>query len=786
LEGYYVGGLDASLGGESPSGRSATSCSFRALAIVVLSAAVLVAGTGSARAAGSPQIKASWVENVFSSSATLKAEVNANGLKTSVHFEYISEAGYQANLDEGHEGFSGAASYPLPGKEIGIGEGVGYLRVGAIVSPLTPVTTYRYRPIATNSAGPVIGPDHVFTTGAFTNVYHVPDGRQWELVSPADKGGSAIQFPESIFGGGDFQAADVASAITYSSTTAFGQAEGAPPASQYVSRRTPSGWITENISAPLDSAAYGDEPDGAPYRVFSASLSRALLFGGLACRGGPSGCPTPNPVLSGAGAPEGWMAYYLRNNETGDFASLLSASDVAHTAVSKEDFEVAFAGASPDLSHVVLSSCAALTPDAEEVTAPGGCIEKNLYEWSEGALKAINLLPGHAKTTPGALLAAPIGAMSDDGARVYLTQLEDGPIYLREGTQSKEIPGTVGELAEFQTASSDGLYAFYTKGGHLYRWDAKSEASKDLTPLGGVQGVLGASRDGTYAYYQDGDGIKQWHIDSGGIETTTTVATGANAAKPSDYPPSSGTARVSPDGQHLAFLSAIELDGHDNLDANTGLPDTEVYLYGPLAGAPELICASCNPKGERPDGSASIPGAPANGSTAAYKPRALSADGLRILFDSEDDLVTGDTNSRSDVYQWEALGHGDCVISPGCINLISKGSAGSSTFLDASANGDDAYFITDVSLVNDDPGSIDVYDAKAGGGFPEPKSPIACIGDACQSLPGEPEDPTPGTLVPNPGNQKVRYLREHRRKKLKPNRRHHHRRHHKSSGGKRR
>jgi hypothetical protein len=27
-----------------------------------------------------------------------------------------------------------------------------------------------------------------------------------------------------------------------------------------------------------------------------------------------------------------------------------------------------------------------------------------------------------------------------------------------------------------------------------------------------------------------------------------------------------------------------------------------------------------------------------------------------------------------------------------------------------------------------------------------------CVGDSCQPLPPEPEDPTPGTLVPNPGN----------------------------------
>lgn len=36
-------------------------------------------------------------------------------------------------------------------------------------------------------------------------------------------------------------------------------------------------------------------------------------------------------------------------------------------------------------------------------------------------------------------------------------------------------------------------------------------------------------------------------------------------------------------------------------------------------------------------------------------------------------------------------------------------------------------------------------------GAAEEEEPI-CVGDSCQPLPPEPEDPTPGTLVPNPGN----------------------------------
>ncbi len=39
------------------------------------------------------------------------------------------------------------------------------------------------------------------------------------------------------------------------------------------------------------------------------------------------------------------------------------------------------------------------------------------------------------------------------------------------------------------------------------------------------------------------------------------------------------TARVSPDGEWLVFMSERELTGYDNRDAVTGEPDEEVYQF---------------------------------------------------------------------------------------------------------------------------------------------------------------------------------------------------------------
>jgi hypothetical protein len=721
-----------------------------------------------ALAAGPPEISASWVEGVTATGATLRAKINPNGLVAKFHFEYITDAAYQANPPG--ERFLGAVK--TKERE----EGPGPIPVAsALLQGLSFSTAYHYRPVASNGAGTTEGPEHVLTTEGTGASFHLLDNRAWELVSPVDKGGGAVAAPGALFGGGDIQAAFAAPELTYGSSTAFGGAVGAPPASQYLSRRSATGWSTENVSTPLESAAYGDQPDGAPYRVFSSDLSRALLFGGLACRGGLEGCPAPNPPLAESGAPAGYMAYYLRDSANGALSSLLAEGDVKHSALSPPALEVSFAAASSDLSRIVLSSCATLTANASEVPGgPGRCDPEapNLYEWSAAGLKALNVLPADTAATPGADIAASIGAISADGSRAYWR--EGGDLYLREGAQTAQVDESLGGGGVFQTASTDGAVAFFTKGGHLYRYDAVAKAPLDLTPSGGVQGVLGASADGGYVYFQDTAGLELWHTG-----TVATVAPGANAAAPTDFPPATGTARVSADGQHLAFLSDVELSGHDNLDADTGLPDSEVYLYGslPVGGAASLVCVSCNPTGERPRGPSTIPGALVNGSTKAYKSRALATDGNRVFFDSEDKLVLQDTNktkddvpdphSLPDVYEWEANGVGDCRRAAGCVNLISSGRNpdGGASFLDATGDGSSVFFLTSESLVGADPGSIDAYDAMVDGGIAEGSPGIDCIGDACQSLPAPPDDPTPGTLTPNSGNPRPRVLAPKARKR---------------------
>jgi len=714
-------------------------------AVLLASIAVLGLGAQPAGAAGPPLLGEAFSSAVLASSARLHAEIDPNGFPTTYHFAYITTAAYEANLAAGKDGFTGAFRSPS-GADADVGSGSGFVVVSRQLSGLAPATAYRYRVVAKNSApATVTGSALSFATHPLPGGPLLPDGRSWELVSPLDKNGGQVTAPGTLAGGGLLQAAAQGSTVTYTSTTSFAGGQGAPFASQYIATRTASGWTTQNISAPLFAGSYDTESGGVPYRLFSADLARALLLSGRHCRGEGGGCPVANPPLPGTDAPAGYQNYYLRETATGSFEALLGAADVAGLGLDPADFALSLAGVSADLKAVVLASCAALALGASDGC---GTDSENLYLFSGGALSVVN-------ETPGAELAAPAGAVSPGGARIYWKDLTSDDLYLLEAGTSRQVDTAAGGGGSFEAASTDGAPALYTKAGHLWRYEALAEESTDLTPAGGVAGVLGASSDASAVYYQDAGALRLWRAG-----TTTTIAPGADAAHPGNWPPATGTARVSADGGELLFVSSAPLTGYDNTGLASGKPESQVFLYE--AEAETLRCLSCNPTGARPLGPSTLPAAIANGAgptaTVPGKPHALVAGGSRAFFDSDDALVLTDTNNDTDAYQWQAQGTGSCKAPGGCLALISSGRAAQGArFADASAEGSDAFFLTDESLVGTDPGGIDLYDARIGSGFPEPQAQIPCNGDACQVLPADPGDPTLTTLLAGLGNPPVRY-----------------------------
>lgn len=307
-----------------------------------------------------------------------------------------------------------------------------------------------------------------------------------------------------------------------------------------------------------------------------------------------------------------------------------------------------------------------------------------------------------------------------------LTPLEDG--------KSAELAGTV------TGASEDASWVYFVANGVLGQ-TAGEGARLGKCVTFGPQPRTGATCN-LYVMHRSAEGWQSPRLvavlsEDDGSDWTNGVANLGEL-----------TARVSPNGLWLAFMSDRSLTGYDNRDAASGKPDEEVFLYHASEGQGSLVCGSCDPTGARPHGveyaqiyegmatsaltwepyrwlAAFVPGyKDYESSHGIYQPRYLSDEG-RLFFDSTDALTPQATNGNVDVYEYEPVGVGGsagCTVvasgySPGqegCIALISSGTAiGASVFADASENGDDAFFLTAEKLTGQDiDSSVDVYDAQ--------------------------------------------------------------------------
>jgi len=342
------------------------------------------------------------------------------------------------------------------------------------------------------------------------------------------------------------------------------------------------------------------------------------------------------------------------------------------------------------------------------------------------------------------------------------------------------------EPAQFWAASADGSTVFFTSSAELtaqsntgvennsqdlYRYDDVNGGSltdltvdgnlADATTGAGVQGVVGASSDGSYVYFvatgqlianKGVDGQPNLYVSHedgstherqlGFIATLAPAVVNAEGEEePGDSKswtatPAEQQAYVTPDGRHLALMSLNSLTGYDNIDQGTGKPDYEVYDYNAGSAAP--TCASCDPSGARPVGSAFIGAALGHpASTPFHQPRVLSDGGGRLFFSSPDPLTARGARSHAKVYEYEQGGVGGCGAQGGCLYLLSgEASEADDVFLDASANGNDVFFATVSRLSSTDQDNlVDVYDARVGGGFPAEAVPTGCT-SACQTSPG--------------------------------------------------
>jgi phosphodiesterase/alkaline phosphatase D-like protein len=772
----------------------------------------------------SAPVDATYASRVSAGEATLNARINPLGHDTSYYFQYGTHSCQSSP--------GACTESPLPPGE-DIGGGNEDTPVELKLSGLAPDTTYYFRVLASNTLGATEGPEQTFTTQQQAGTFALPDNRAWEMVTPPDKQGAAVDALARE--GGLIITSDGGNALTYVVSGALGQevqGNRSPESQQVLATRSGGGWRSRDIATPSSEPkglAGGNAPE---YQFFNTSLSAAL---------DEPAEPGPAPPL----APGVTQATpYLRDNPSGTFLPLVTETNTQ--AGTQFGGRVRFLSATPDLSHIVIASVVALT---------GVESSRGLYEWSGGQLRYVSVLPNglapSGEVELGFFNRVLAHAISDDGSRIVWSQKTEnsgrGRLYMRDVTRGQTIridraqgaEEPAASSAQFQTASSDGTRVFFTDkqrltpdstaepaqaqatgGPDLYLCNMVEVAGKvrcnlqDLTvdhnqnEHASVQNfVFGASEDGTTLYIvaqgalagnTNGNGetaqpgknnLYELHYD-GSQWITTFIATLSSE----DGPEWEGshladtaflTARVSPNGRYLAFMSAAPLTGYDNVDANPvakGARDEEVFLYDSTTAS--LRCVSCNPSGARPTGvldtshtteglgllvdrrkvwaevgnehwlAGNIPGWTAQTLTSAlFQSRYLSDEG-RLYFNSPDNLVPAAMNGKEDVYEYEPSGVGSCVSATGgCVSLISGGSSDhESSFVEATPDGSNVFFVTEAQLLPQDTDTaFDIYDAReCSEGSPcltsrEP-SPAPCA-EVATCRPAETAQPIPGGTV---------------------------------------
>lgn len=369
-------------------------------------------------------------------------------------------------------------------------------------------------------------------------------------------------------------------------------------------------------------------------------------------------------------------------------------------------------------STVILEDEAPLVPGAIEG-------KPNVYEWHENRLSLIaaDAAAGPAAGARGTSYTE--NAISEDGSRVFFTDMENGLVYVDEPQVGRKIPVSKGS-ATWEAATPDGSNVFYVEGGELYRFDVDTETAEPLASE--VIGTLGVSADGSYVYFaKSPTNVYVWH--DGEVALVATVSGfsdssdwyGACVCGGGGDSTGAKSSRVTPDGHTLLFSSIERLTSYENAG------HFELYLYHAATGT--ITCISCNPLADKATSNAylthnNLPDSPTIRMTVLT--RNLSASGQRVFFQTEEGLVPGDINGQMDVYEWEQEGAGSCPVgSSGCIYLLSTGqSTSESYFGDASMEGDDAFFFTRQSLVAQDQDyNDDLYDARVNGGITAQNQP---------------------------------------------------------------
>lgn len=622
----------------------------------------------------------------------------------------------------------------------------------------------------------------------------VPQGRAYELVSPADDPSGAIGGLTTDLLAAPAISSDDGNTLLYGSGSSVGSSWSGPPNPMIFGYRTPTGWQVRSAMRSLDDG-------NTPLELASGEAqSGRLTPDGSSFVFGVPGNFGATPVPPGSS-----VTGVFRSRNADDTPDWLSQPlDGISPLQAPTNILTVSTSSNRDADVVTFSSTARLMA----IAPPSGT--SAVYAVYNGELQLVSRMPDDTPATQPAFLAntsnANAGAVNPPAViqrnqlagngRFVLFRLggneNQGALYVRDLQEQETrqlsggLPGATEVTASMQTAwgaanqnvaadavtvpvgalafgARDGARAFFrgqrnvAVAAFLYEADLESGT---VTPRPALTGApLGLSPDGGRMLFLEppstGSAAGDWTLrfwDATNPGTSVAVGT---ITSPSTA--TFGRARVfrsSPDGSTWIFTA---IGSPDPLRPNVTPTTQQLYRWKVGEAAP--TCLSCEPVDgvARTSGvnltvqegiatekfvSPTTAGVPTETATGLAKRKlsqpghSVSDDGRWILFDSPDRLVDQDTNNVRDVYLWD----GDAPAGER-LALVTSGEGNTPSYaLDLDPTGTNAFFATREGLVPADRNeNYNVYSARIGGGFPG--SPTSCVGEACRP-PVIPDPPT--------------------------------------------
>jgi hypothetical protein len=712
-------------------------------------------------------------------SVILEAKISPSGFGASYRFEWGPTAAYGNVAPLEFAPFIGSGTEPI--------------LVQAKISGLASASTYHYRVTATSSRGITRSPDEVAET---LNSCGLPEGRCFELVSRKEAGPVAIPGESNAHIEMHFQAATSGpGALAYPVESGYPEAtKGAEVL--YRGDRGAGGWESTQLSSPI--VALNERP-GAE----SQSNATMWLSNDLSCGFTASVQPlTPDPSMKLVREYGGANLYRINpDNSYTPVTTLAPENPEGEVGI---DYNVA--GASQNCQTALFTTGYTYSG----ISTNSG--DSHLYEWREGSLRNAGFVPGPegevlAAATPGAGTEDTQNTVSEDGSRIFFTarrvtspnpeEVGKEAVFVREdGRETRDVSlsetAVPDEGATYQWATPDGSKVFFIansglaagtngsgpctaatgEGCDLYEYNLEIEKLTDRsttsTPGGAeVLGFLAGAADGSRVFFASrnqlvpGSGpsrlqnVRSNSFSIYGEKAGQIGFAGTFKQKDEDqiliHRQSTWTAQASPEGRYLLFESSNNVTGYNSEG------DFEAYLYDAEGASPGTICVSCRQDGgpplERWEGYNPL-ARNIQLWNPAHPPRYLTMhDGQpQVFFTSPDALAPDAPEDQNSIYEWSHNQVFRLVSSPA--GEQNPPFAGLGTiFGGASNDGSDVYLITSETLTWEDGDKrFSAYDARIGGGFPEPPpQPTACEAtsegpNSCLGSPqGVTSTPPPGT-----------------------------------------